>query len=584
MDLLRNIQRKAVRLPPDLKISNECINLLRILLNRTPKKRAGLIDFIEKSEAFVNLGCNGTWTTSEQVGSRNMRVDSKLDDIPEDDDSPVRGSIVTGSGESSDDRLCLKGTEKKENDNVNPSVESVIALQSGNRNQPPIGKPLPPLLPSPPGPKSFAGPNKQLVSRSKEDSSSGSDDSEFVIVQDPSPISPKREFLMHDYRPGNLIPPVLQKFRQKKSILSTSPNAARNIIFPRYIDEKLQLNHHLGSSRLQSIKRTLNASDDVGRRAINVAKVGDSRACLGIKKTDITNEDSSLNSLTTPMEGIEQENVKECSSFCSSSGQAVQTARARTVSDADESFSRPSRGEVDDCDDDEMPFAISTRSEGSVISVIPMPSNKNDPPTIEQPHHDRPVYFQEALMCYIKALSMLKSSLHTCQNIFLELSHLHENASIDLSSLTQLKAHCERSRMWLSSQFKAVLERADAANAEVTKDEGNLAKSSGTSGIISRQTELTPITRVDELIYSHSLVCGREGAVKQLLGHNDAARSCYRSAGLLAETLLLNPNIGVRDKAVLEDYVQGFLDRINELDSSTMLQQNKYSVDNGNTN
>ncbi|OEU14767.1 Pkinase-domain-containing protein, partial [Fragilariopsis cylindrus CCMP1102] len=36
IDLLRNIQRKAVRLPPDVRISKACVNLLRILLNRNP--------------------------------------------------------------------------------------------------------------------------------------------------------------------------------------------------------------------------------------------------------------------------------------------------------------------------------------------------------------------------------------------------------------------------------------------------------------------------------------------------------------------------------------------------------------------
>ncbi|EEC47503.1 predicted protein, partial [Phaeodactylum tricornutum CCAP 1055/1] len=36
IDLLRNIQRKAVRLPPDVRVSKECVNLLRLLLNRNP--------------------------------------------------------------------------------------------------------------------------------------------------------------------------------------------------------------------------------------------------------------------------------------------------------------------------------------------------------------------------------------------------------------------------------------------------------------------------------------------------------------------------------------------------------------------
>merc|ERR1712024_227400 len=100
------------------------------------------------------------------------------------------------------------------------------------------------------------------------------------------------------------------------------------------------------------------------------------------------------------------------------------------------------------------------------------------------------------------------------------------------------KAQCERSLMWLSSQFKAVLERADAANLEVRKD-GYPPQRNSLSGTINEQSLVVPVINVDKLIFDHFLACGREGAVKQLLGHYNEARSCYRSAGLLAESLLM---------------------------------------------
>lgn len=70
---------------------------------------------------------------------------------------------------------------------------------------------------------------------------------------------------------------------------------------------------------------------------------------------------------------------------------------------------------------------------------------------------------------------------------------------------------------------------------------------------------------VEELIYNHALSCGREGAVKQLLGQFESSRACYRSAGLLAESLLMEPNVCNEDRKVLEDYVDGFAQRITEL-------------------
>jgi serine/threonine protein kinase len=63
IDLLRNIQQKAVRLPPNVKISAEGVKLLRVLLHRNPISRAGFSVFSDASDAFVALGCNGVAAT-----------------------------------------------------------------------------------------------------------------------------------------------------------------------------------------------------------------------------------------------------------------------------------------------------------------------------------------------------------------------------------------------------------------------------------------------------------------------------------------------------------------------------------------
>ena len=64
------------------------------------------------------------------------------------------------------------------------------------------------------------------------------------------------------------------------------------------------------------------------------------------------------------------------------------------------------------------------------------------------------------------------------------------------------------------------------------------------------------------------------------LGQYDASRSCYRSAGLLAETLLMEPSIGAEDRKVLEGYVDGFAARITELDGLMQQQSRTSSVTN----
>jgi hypothetical protein len=132
---------------------------------------------------------------------------------------------------------------------------------------------------------------------------------------------------------------------------------------------------------------------------------------------------------------------------------------------------------------------------------------------------------------------------------------------------------CEVTSNWLCGQFRGVLERADAATVEISK----LPSSQTLPNASVAKDDITPappVSSVEELIYNHSLASGRDGAVKQLLGQYEAARSCYRSAGLLAETLLMEVNIGAEDRKILEGYVDGFAARITELDE-LMLQQSR---------
>jgi hypothetical protein len=90
IDLLRNIQRKAVRLPPDVRVSKACVNLLRLLLNRNPLSRAGFKEFFEACDTFVALGCGGTAT--EDIGTK----------LPGNDLGTIQEN-EGGSGSSSDD-------------------------------------------------------------------------------------------------------------------------------------------------------------------------------------------------------------------------------------------------------------------------------------------------------------------------------------------------------------------------------------------------------------------------------------------------------------------------------------------------
>jgi hypothetical protein len=185
------------------------------------------------------------------------------------------------------------------------------------------------------------------------------------------------------------------------------------------------------------------------------------------------------------------------------------------------------------------------------------------------------LHFREALDCYLKTLSMMKGSIRAAQKVVKEIEEVLYNPSSRMTPdannpYTPLRKRCNASLEWLQGQFSAVLERADAAEKQISK----LQKANSTQQMEGSGSSVC----VQELIYNHSLKCGREGAVKQLLGHYEAARSCYRSAGLLAETLLMESKVGEEDRSVLEGYVHSFADQIMELDQLIRVSRNSRSV------
>ena len=232
-------------------------------------------------------------------------------------------------------------------------------------------------------------------------------------------------------------------------------------------------------------------------------------------------------------------------------------------------------------EDNEMPFAVDsepaplaasglpTRS-GALIGsgkdssvVLARPAPKSTPTLIRS-------HFSEALLCYVKALKMLKTSIGAVEGVINELDNIvvKRVSTEQLIQVNTLKQRCEVTSGWLSNQFKGVLERGDAANVEISKLPSPLSP--------QNSLETGTVTSVEALIYNHALVCGREGAVKQLLGHYEASRTCYRSAGLLAETLLMEPRIEDDDRKILEAYVDGFASQITELDE-LMSQQSQHA-------
>jgi hypothetical protein len=683
IDLLRNIQRKAVRLPPDVRVSKACVNLLRLLLNRNPLSRAGFKEFFEACDAFVALGCEGLG--SNDTGSCRMPKLNDLEAIPENDgasNSPTTSSdsliTVTTTAPQTAQQAQQNLPHHPLQSNATDPSSTVPTPRPGANIVPPqlTSAPTPastdlipsnlcdenrayqmsnncnrlsPLTSSPPNAGPFvnqsrisvASPSLALgiplatntaqTSQQSNNSSVGglvhgnsvsqsqasTDESGFVMVEHsagssrndscetpmavtarrsssipsqhfyvtspPPTLSSRNEFDV----PGPAIP-LEERSRVSKGMLSTSPGTGKMLLGmvgratinfgdQNNIQDSARENAKLDDQVAAAVKMIATA-EDVGRRAVSVAHLGDSRAYIGMRLLfKSSTEGSSLLSVA-PMEGVEEEpsgnENRENTTSESGSTEIMVPTRRRSSTMSDKHMAEAIAEEEQT---EEMPFAISpdapsvtlpSRSSVSVynrsanMSSMRKSSVKTDPQTVRG-------HFGEALSCYLKSLKMLKGSVGAAQRVAKDLEDLQTQVGRSPTDydLSKMKRRCEVTSNWLGTQFRGVLERADAANVEISK----LAALSSSNDEEKQETS-SNVTCVEELIYNHALASGRDGAVKHLLGQYDAARSSYRSAGLLAETLLMEASVGPEDRNILEGYVDGFAARITELDHLMMQQ------------
>jgi hypothetical protein len=749
IDLLRNIQRKAVRLPPDVRVSKACVNLLRLLLNRNPLSRAGFKEFFEACDAFVALGCGGVATGENEggvgchgggstIGSGSNRIATATKDlgtIHENDhvgtNNPSSDSLMTVAttaehqqqhGPDSQNGIQQRVETPNTGMNTNitstqqpqqqqshpqrtnvvspnlaplatPSVAAALIPNSVNmysnsnafrpqssyqapniRNRlapltssPPTAlRPIyypsthgmiPPPLPSHTGTSNNTQQHNPYQQQQMQQQQSGvgyyassaiglvqtnsvsqsqasvNDDSGFVMVEHTkSPNSSQHYYATssQQYRGTNSNNEIVeQRARASKGMLSTSPGTGKMLLgmvgratigfgvgggnndnasspqpSSNITKQKIEQSSRMAklADEIAAANKMIATAEDVGRRAVSVAHLGDSRAYLGMRLIFKTNEEGSSLLSLTPMEGVEEEpgtnestsgNNHDFSSDNSSSTEIMASTRRRssTISSADKQMM------AEEYEEDEMPFAISpdapsvslpSRSNPSVYHRSTNISGMKKSSTMSASPQNIRSRFGEALSCYLNSLKMLKGAVGAAQRVTKDLQDIEERIGQrndyhhrNDHDIPKIKHRCEITSNWLCSQFRGVLERADAANVEISKLAGSSTISTNSSG--NKEGNHTPNTvSVEELIYNHALASGRDGAVKQLLGQYEAARSCYRSAGLLAETLLMEVNMGADDRKILEGYVDGFAAKITELDQ-LMLQQSRMAISSNTT-
>eukprot|EP00542_Grammatophora_oceanica_P010541 CAMPEP_0194037636 /NCGR_PEP_ID=MMETSP0009_2-20130614/9976_1 /TAXON_ID=210454 /ORGANISM="Grammatophora oceanica, Strain CCMP 410" /LENGTH=974 /DNA_ID=CAMNT_0038679879 /DNA_START=117 /DNA_END=3041 /DNA_ORIENTATION=- len=667
IDLLKNIQRKAVRLPADVRVSKECVNLLRILLNRNPLSRAGFKEFVEACDAFVALGCQGqlqpgAGDAQQQQPQRKMDLGTIHEVDPSSAAQPAypRGAASMDTVATNAPLPTVQEPTRQTPGHPRPyappsGTAGYVTPPIGSMGSPPnaivgpnrlptqlkLPQPQPrfaPLQPSPPSsspsyypPKAvpplpplaggvgYYGETTSSPASGKSSQHSSDESGSYVMVEhrsnsgtlSPAASAMPSNLVVSDTRRGSgssprhyIAPNILpttnppptsvsdERFttRLSKGMLSTSPGTGLALVGLSNRARLLQQHHQAGGNQrvetqLQSLSKMVAAAEDVGRRAISVAHLGDARAYVAMRLYVGSGTGSSLLA-SAPMDGVEEENDETRSSAsvtdCESSQATDVAGRRRSVSVTDRSMSSAKQEEDDE--NEEMPFAVpddTPKKKNTSIAAMPSREGSSASSSIYRrsslmkskalkaasPEMIRSS-FSEALSCYVKALSMLKSVLTAIQKVKSDISSLAAGPVTQEQerAIQSLTKRFDVTSNWLTGQFTGVLERADAANTEIQKLQ--------TQKTTENTESNAQVTRVEELIYNHSLACGRDGAVKQLLGQYDAARSCYRSAGLLAETLLMDPNVETDDRKVLEGFVDGFAARITELDG-LMLQQSR---------
>ena len=321
IDLLRNIQQKAVRLPENICVSKECVKLLRILLSRNPAKRASFEEFHEAVHDFVMLGHNGqtnratdkiynpppkvgqvsiqnqkavekantfTHKEQEQFGSKGLKsaqdnTCDKIDDgsLHHKTNTPSNSNSSFGTSSSDTSSYMKKGITspvclvEQMNQHIEASYSTSRVREHG----------------------SFV-----LVGSRKDQFGQSSREKKLTDKKQTvrPPLGEKRTINFRNGFPAFLSKAQPSKRKESKSRpivplvpdLNNDDEMKKNKLFihRRSSSEGKHESKLVGSNcavNLQTLMKILEVSEDVGRRAVALARLGDMRISCAVRMRDI---------------------------------------------------------------------------------------------------------------------------------------------------------------------------------------------------------------------------------------------------------------------------------------------------------
>lgn len=626
IDLLRNIQRKAVRLPEGVRVTPECVALLRGLLQRDPKKRDGFPDFEAKCEAFVGLGCGDENTRRDAIARMQQQQHSATSSTGSFEvssyTSPYKNSSSGGPHQiyatppmtatpppshfTSPPPFSLaanssSGSREQMHYSAQLAQQQLLAQQQHLQHQQAIlaqqqqqlaavygVAPFPPLAPSPPMPRSVSRENLPVFRLDGSDNPSGKSDVNdgFVMVGGGGagfypPQVPGQGFPQYS-PPGHM------------NMLSTSPGTGGALMAmmqqqqhqqQRQLPKNSLFPANAGSSGgavslggVDLAAKMLQAAEDIARRAINVAHVGDVRAFTAMKyfvgeggtsedapisanvsvggssssggegKSSNESSRTSNNSMSAAPFGLELEEVQE-----------ENGGEGEDIPDAEPREDDQGKGE-DDQEKDEM------------LSQAELSKPKTEGQSEEQSQGSKKLTAQgarkhltEAVSLYFYSLRLMKGAITASQRVSDVVSSVSGGSSREgspnvLESHQALLRRCKNSQKWLGTQFNGILERAEAGQGKL-----EAFKEKGGGGPVGEGEGDNALTAT-EVIYAAAIKNGREGHSKQIAGELHVSQTLFKTSGILCEALLMEEGLTERDIEVLNKLRVSVYKKVTEIE------------------
>uniref|UniRef100_A0A7S2PLX6 Protein kinase domain-containing protein n=1 Tax=Leptocylindrus danicus TaxID=163516 RepID=A0A7S2PLX6_9STRA len=414
LQLLNHIQSKVVRLPADVKVSSECVDLMRILLHRNPKQRADFQQFHEASRAFVELGCLGKSLSGAASRVRPSAATVRTDE--EDDDSSYSSKPQGGFSN------CTKRDRphQQQHSTNSPTTSEVTGIKdkcSSNDN-------LQERISILPHPVAITPPLKQSAQTQSQTQASV----QMQLYQDACTPQPKSNVpLPMNITPESSREDTTEETAAASQTTTATPRSSVAMSLQNSSSSSCRVTAYHVNAFCKQAERQLMEAETLGRRAVNVAQVGDARAHLAMQQRHaLANDESMRDSEATCI------SVDDNGNTCAPAGGGCEESSSSLSAGGNEIILFSKLGKL-----------------------------------------------YEALSCYLKALELMRIAIQAVQEV------MNESASSAVKLEETFVERCKLTLVWLFRQFNEVLERADASKAEIGKlnvtrtDESSFSLSSG---------------------------------------------------------------------------------------------------------